>query len=52
MGKPARALAAEKGVKVDRMIGIYMGSETLRIHGFDIYPVNEFLRRLHAGDIF
>lgn len=50
--RPARELAASKKILVERMIGVYCGRETLTSNGFHVWPINEFLRRLHAGDIF
>lgn len=50
--RPIRALAAEPNVHVERMIGVYTGRQTLHVNGFDVHPMEEFLRRLHAGDVF
>ncbi|MBI3099852.1 MAG: ATP-binding protein [Planctomycetes bacterium] len=50
--RPLRDLASQKGVRVQRMIGVYTGPRSYRFDGFDVLPATEFLRRLHAGDIF
>jgi uncharacterized protein len=48
----ARALASSNTVICKRMIGVYTGRETLTFDGFDVLPVAEFLRLLHAGSVF
>ncbi len=50
--RPIRALAAEPKVNVERMIGVYAGTQTLHVNGFDVLPVVEFLRQLRAGEVF
>lgn len=48
----ARALAASNSVRVRRMIGVYRGRSALIFDGFEVLPVNEFLRALFAGELF
>lgn len=50
--KPLRELASERKCKVKKMIGVYRGGEELHFDGFDVYPVEEFLLRLHQGEVF
>lgn len=50
--KPIRSLAERKALKVAKSIGVYLGHERLSFDGFDVWPVDSFLRELHAGGIF
>lgn len=50
--KPLRMLAALKGVKVERMIGVYCGSRSYRFDGVDVMPVGDFFQSLHRGKVF
>lgn len=50
--KPMRALAETSGVKVDRMIGVYCGSRIYRFDDVQVWPVSDFLKALHAGEVF
>lgn len=50
--KPMRSLAALSGVAVDRMIGVYTGPRAYHFDGVDVLPVQQFLRALHAGEVF
>lgn len=50
--KPIRALRALSDIHVDRMVGVYRGARVLRSEGFEVFPVAEFLKRLHQGDFF
>lgn len=50
--KSIRDLHANPKIRVDKMIGIYTGKRIYHFDGFDILPINEFLRQLHAGEIF
>ncbi|MEW6365109.1 MAG: AAA family ATPase [Acidobacteriota bacterium] len=50
--QPQRDLAAQSGLRVDRMIGVYTGTRSYSFGEFDVLPVESFLRRLHAGQIF
>jgi hypothetical protein len=40
------------GVKVERMIGIYCGSRSYYVDDLQVWPVGEFVKALHAGDVF
>ncbi|MBN1268697.1 MAG: ATP-binding protein [Kiritimatiellae bacterium] len=50
--KPLRDLAASRGIRVERMIGVYTGSRAYHFEGFDVLPVVEFLGQLHRGRVF
>jgi predicted AAA+ superfamily ATPase len=50
--EPMRSLARTDGIAVQRMIGVYRGTETLTFDRLDVLPVLEFLRQLHAGLVF
>jgi predicted AAA+ superfamily ATPase len=45
-------LAGTDNIRVKRMIGIYCGEKTYRFGDVDVYPVEAFIRRLTAGDVF
>ncbi|MDD3925087.1 MAG: AAA family ATPase [bacterium] len=50
--QPIRSLKGSKKLIVDRMVGIYTGERSYNFDGFDVLPVEEFLRQLHQGKIF
>lgn len=50
--KPLRSLSGSSGVKVERMIGIYCGSRSYRFDDLQVWPVGEFVKALHAGEVF
>ena len=41
-----------EGISVDRMIGVYGGTRAYHFDGVDVYPVAEFLKRLHNAEYF
>jgi hypothetical protein len=47
-----RSLAAAGGIAVEQMIGIYCGSRTDSFDDVRIWPVEKFVKALHAGEIF
>jgi len=47
-----RSLATQKGVKVDRLIAIYLGEHRYHFEGLDVLPVSEFLQSLYQEKIF
>ena len=47
-----RSLARTSGITVQRMLGVYRGTEVLTFDRLDVLPVLEFLRQLHAGMVF
>ncbi|MDZ4197873.1 MAG: AAA family ATPase, partial [Kiritimatiellia bacterium] len=47
-----RGLRATPGIEVEKMIGVYTGTQTYRFDDLDVFPVEVFRRRLHAGEIF
>lgn len=47
-----RDLAADGRVRVEGLYGVYQGDRRLRFDGVVVLPVVEFLRALHAGDVF
>lgn len=50
--RPMREMKASMKVEVERMIGVYMGSQRYRFDGLDVLPVNEFFKELYDGKIF
>ena len=50
--KPLRGLAAQEGISVERMYGVYTGSRTYRQDNLTVLPAVEFLKELHAGRVF
>jgi predicted AAA+ superfamily ATPase len=50
--RPMRSLAATDGLVVDRMFGVYTGTREMLYDGVHVLPVADFLRRLHAGEVF
>lgn len=50
--KPMRGLKETGKVFVDKMIGVYCGSETYTFDDVDVLPLTEFLKKLHQGNIF
>ncbi|MFH1672873.1 MAG: AAA family ATPase [Pseudomonadota bacterium] len=49
---PMRHLNNSARIHVDKMIGIYTGKRAYHFDGLDVLPVEDFLERLHQGDIF
>jgi len=47
-----RSLLGHRQIRVDKMIGVYAGKRSYRFDGVDVLPVEEFLRRLYAGEVF
>jgi uncharacterized protein len=50
--KPMCDLVAQPGLKVDRAFGIYTGTRRYEDDDLTVLPVAEFLRALHAGEVF
>ncbi len=50
--RPMRDLRRLEGIQVDRMIGIYTGNRVYHFDGFDVWPLEEFLKNLHSGKVF
>jgi len=50
--RPMRSLSAHKNINVDKMAGIYTGKRAYHFDGIDVLPLNDFLERLHEGEIF
>lgn len=50
--RPMRSLSKFGRIHVDRMIGIYTGKRVYHFDGIDVLPVEDFLKRLHQGDVF
>lgn len=48
----ARSLREDGRIRVDRMIGVYVGSRAYHFDGFDVLPLQTFLGRLHQGEFF
>jgi len=45
-------LSELSGVEVERMIGIYCGSRSYHVDDLQVSPVGEFVKALHAGEVF
>lgn len=50
--KPMRDLAAQPGLKVDRAFGVYTGLRRYEYDDLTVLPAADFLRALHAGEVF
>ncbi len=50
--KPMRELRRDSRIEVGRMIGVYTGARSWHFDGLDVLPVGEFLKQLHAGQVF
>lgn len=50
--KPIRSLKATGKLVVEKMIGLYRGEQKWIFDDFEVWPVTEFLKALHAGEIF
>jgi uncharacterized protein len=47
-----RSLAGSASFAVKACIGVYLGDVTLHREGVDVYPLGEFVRALHAGQLY
>ncbi len=47
-----RDLNGLPGIHVEKMIGVYTGNRAYHFDGLDVLPVEQFLKRLYAGQIF
>jgi len=50
--RPMRSLSSSGRIHVDKMFGIYAGKRAYRFDGIDILPLQDFLKRLHQGNVF
>jgi uncharacterized protein len=50
--RPMRSLSNSGRIHVVKMIGVYTGKRAYHFDGVDVLPVEDFLERLHQGDIF
>jgi len=50
--KSIKSFAESKKINVKKMVGIYTGKEQYNFDGFQVLPVETFLQKLHAGEIF
>ena len=50
--RPMRTMSKSGRIHIDKMIGIYTGKRSYYFDGFDVLPVEDFLKRLHRGDVF
>lgn len=50
--KPMLGLAAQRGLKVERCFGVYMGKRSYQFEHVRVLPVTEFLSALHGGEVF
>ena len=46
------SLGDSNRIQVDKMFGIYTGKRSYHFDGIDILPVDDFLKRLHQGEVF
>lgn len=49
--KPIRSFKGGNQIEVDRMIGVYAGSQRYVFNQFYVFPVKDFLDELHSGKI-
>jgi len=47
-----RSLSESDRIHVDKMIGVYLGRRAYHFDGVDVLPLEDFLKRLHQGDVF
>jgi uncharacterized protein len=50
--KPARSLNDNDGIIVDKMFGIYTGTQQYNFNDFQVLPVNDFFCELFNGNVF
>jgi uncharacterized protein len=50
--RPLEALAQSKGVGPCKLYGVYTGPRALKLGAVQVLPVAEFLKALHAGEVF
>ena len=50
--RPMRDLNDLAGIRVEKMIGVYTGKQAYHFDGLDVLPVDQFLKRLYAGQVF
>ena len=50
--KAMMSLSASAGVQVDRMIGVYCGTRAYRFGEVQVWPVADFVKALHKGEVF
>ena len=49
---PMRGMAEGGSLRIDRMVGVYLGDRPLQFDGLDVLPVHTFLEDLHAGRVY
>jgi len=47
-----RDLRSQSGVRADRLFGIYTGTQKYHFDGLNVWPVEDFLKALHSGEVF
>ena len=47
-----RGMAASGKLRIDRMVGVYLGDTAYHFDGIDVLPLRQFLGDLFAGRIF
>ena len=50
--RPMRSLQDTGRIRIDRMIGVYLGERSYYYGGLDVLPLAEFLRQLHQDEVF
>jgi uncharacterized protein len=51
-GAHMRSLVDNPGFNVKACVGVYLGSERLTVDGVRVYPLHQFIKALHDGEIF
>ncbi len=47
-----RILAEDRKVRVEKLFGVYCGTDRYYFDGIDVLPVNTFLEMLYNGEVF
>ena len=47
-----RGLADSGKLRIDRMVGVYLGNTRYHFDGIDVLPLETFLDELYAGRIY
>ena len=50
--RPIRSLDGEDNIVVDKMIGVYNGTQRYDFNKFQVMPVTDFLKDLYSGNIY
>jgi predicted AAA+ superfamily ATPase len=50
--RASRSLKTRAGESHERMLGVYLGEEVLKFGDFEVFPIAEYVSRLHSGGLF